>query len=450
MKTMSLDSSRFGRLTSSVGKLHLIATHAGAGVLDKARNDAVKTFLDDPTYAECGVLLFIDSDMGWSPDSPEVLARTIEQADVDIVGGLCFGQKVTGASDMSTPDTEWFPTLYRFDSRGAFDTAYDYPPDTVVEVGATGGAFIAITRHALETMRADGDCWFTPTHMDGHTKPFGEDMSFCIRARRHGFPTHVHTGVKTTHRKDVWITESAYRQSRAAAASAVTVVIPVKDELEMTRSLVGDLLSQGGYTDLLIFDNGSTDPEMVEWLASQDVASVYDATGAGIHDMWNAGIAEALNRHHGLADIVFLNNDLRCGPRFLHRLVAGLRSQPGLMAACGNYDGRPGSGVTPLRGICANRYDGTGGLAGFAFALRAEWIASGYRFPTDMRWWYGDNDLVLEVEKAGMWYGLVSDALVQHLDGGSKTDRPDGWDEIVAADRAAFEAKWPHVTLTAA
>ena len=120
------------------------------------------------------------------------------------------------------------------------------------------------------------------------------------------------------------------------------------------------------------------------------------------------------------------------------------------MAVSGNYDGRQGSGVVPVSGICANRYDGTGGLAGFAFALRAEWIAGGFRFDESMRWWYSDNDLCLELEKAGAWYGIAVDALVEHLDGGSQTATPDGWADIIAADRAAFEAKWPHVKLTAA
>lgn len=450
MNTMGLDAARFGRMTDSRGHLGLIATQAGAGTIDKARNDAVAVFLTQ--HPEADLLLFADSDMGWDPEAAEVLAETMEQLDLPILGGLCFGQKVTGMGPQHSAPTEWFPTLYRWSTEdGAFDTAYDYPPDAVVEVGATGAAFVMIHRRVLEAVAAaDGPNWFTPTTVEDHPRPFGEDMSFCIRARRAGFGTFVHTGVKTSHRKETWITESDYRDVRLPASSAVSVVIPVKDNLEMTRQLVGQLHAQGGYTDLLIFDNGSTDPATVEWLAAQDAATVFDAVGSGISEMWNAGIAEALARHGGLADVVLLNNDIRVGPRFLRRLVAGLRSQPGMMAASANYDGRPGSGVSPLRGICANRYDGTGGLAGFAFAVRAEWIASGFRFDESMAWWYSDNDLCLEVEKAGGWYGLVHDARCEHLGGGSQTVTPSDWADIIAADRKAFEAKWPHVTLTAA
>jgi dihydrolipoamide dehydrogenase len=73
--------------------------------------------------------------------------------------------------------------------------------------------------------------------------------------------------------------------------------------------------------------------------------------------------------------------------------------------------------VQPVRGICANRYDGEGGLAGFAFCLRAEWLAGGFRFDEDMAWWFSDNDLCLQIEKAGGWYGVVFDAQVQHIRG---------------------------------
>ena len=447
MNTMTVDAQMFGRLRQG-DRLGFISTQAGAGQIDKARNDAVAAFLSG--HPEADLLLFADSDMGWEPDAPEILARTMEAGNLDVLGGLCFGQKIVGQRKYQAPDAEVFPTLYRENTLGtaAFDTAYDYPPDSVVKVAATGGAFLMISRRCLEAIGAD---WFTPVRRDGHPRPFGEDFSFCLRARQAGFPVHVHTGVKTSHKKEQWLTEADYKDLRRPASSAVTVVIPVKDQFEMTRNLVGDIVAQGGYSDLLLFDNGTTDPEMREWLEAQTVADVYDASDApGISHMWNAGINEALSRHLGIADVVFLNNDLRLGPRFLRRLVGGLRSQNGVMAASGNYDGRQGSGIVPVSGICANRYDGTGGLAGFAFALRAEWIASGFRFDESMAWWYSDNDLCLELEKAGAWYGIAVDALVEHLDGGSQTATPDGWADIIAADRAAFEAKWPHVKLTAA
>jgi GT2 family glycosyltransferase len=442
-----------GRLRQPDGRRAVMHSLCGAGQIVRGRNSCATAFLDGHPQAD--LLMFIDSDMGWDPDAVEFLAQTIDATGLPILGGLCFGARPLPAmpGQQRGHEIDVFPTLYAWNTHGqaAFDTKYDYPPDEIVEVAATGAAFIMIHRRVLEAIRADeGDEFFTPVTVEGHNKPFGEDMSFCLRARNLGYPTHVHTGVKTSHRKDMWVTERTYRDLRTPASSAVTVVIPVKDELNMTRDLVGQLVGQGGITDILLFDNGSHDPAMKAWLEEQTEASVYNADGASISEMWNAGITEALIRHRGLADVVFLNNDLNLSPRCIRRLVAGLRSQPQMMAACPNYDRRPGAGVSPLKSICANRYDGTGGLAGFAFALRSEWLATGFRFDENMAWWYSDNDLCLEIEKAGGWYGMVHDAQVVHLDGGSKTERPDWWDERVQKDREAFEAKWPQVTVVAA
>src|SRR5690606_3565073 len=121
---------------------------------------------------------------------------------------------------------------------------------------------------------------------------------------------------------------------------------------------------------------------------------------AGIHEMWNTGIewamADADQRRN--VNLLVLNDDLRFGPKFVHRMVEALRSDQNLVAVSGNYDGRTGDAIVELvDDICANRYDGTGGFAGFAFAIKGEWMQSGYRFPEECKWWYGDNDLVLAV-----------------------------------------------------
>ena len=435
--TIMVDLTGPRRLFNARG-LNIIDTQQGAGRLERGRNQAVNAFLE----SDSDVLMFIDSDMGWDADAVERLVSTVEQTGHPIVGGLAIGAKPVGIFADQAMEQEWFPTVYRTNEvGGGFDTAFEYPSD-VVEVGATGAAFVAITRQALEAIRdAEGDRWFDLVTDDAGTT-FGEDMSFCIRAKRCGLPIHVDTRISTSHKKDIWLTESLYREMRRPASSAVTVVIPVKDQLELTRTLVGQLYAQGGYSDLLIFDNGSTDPDMVAWLEGQSVADVFDASAAaGIHEMWNAGIDEAVRRHHGLADVVLLNNDLHLGARFLQRLVGGMRDSTAQVVS-GNYDRRRVNGVQQVHGICAGRYDGTGGLAGFAFAMRAEWVAGGYRFPEDdLAWYFGDNDLCLSVEQAGGWYGIVGDAHLVHVDGGGNTSG-----SLVGPtyqdDEAAFRRKW--------
>lgn len=455
-QSIALDLQHHQRLVFG-GGFAVIATQQGAGRLERGRNEVVRMFLQEHTHAD--VLVFIDSDMGWDADAIEKIVQVIDSDPnrYPIVGGLCFGIKPTAMVAQAAMETEPFPTLYRWAPAGpghppGFDAAYTYPADTVVEVASTGAAFLGMARWALEKIGPDPfDLWTEKwTDLDGTVRehPFGEDMSFCLRARSVGIPVHVHTGAKTSHMKDVWWTEDAYRERRAPRASAVTVIIPVKDRLDLTRNVISDLMTQGGWTDVLIMDNGSSDPEMVEWLAAQDVATVLPMPDAGIHEMWQEGMIEARRRHGGLADLIFLNNDLRLGPNFCQRLIGEMRAAPGCVVASGCYDGRPGNGVVPVQGICANRYDGSGGLAGFAFAMRAEWAAS-WKFLPDARWWYGDTDLAMTIDShPDVWQAIVCSALVQHVGGGSQTEHPEGWDEIIEADRQAFMAKWPQVTLT--
>ena len=456
------ESKMFMAIHDFAGPGHLLHTNergatfgyesisCGAGRIADGRNAAVSRFL--LTFPDAEWLLFIDSDMGFERDSLDRLLAVADPTTRPVMGALCFAAKHGGTGSTYNEHVSWVPTLYGVNPDGTYGATYDYPRDACVEVAATGAAFLLIHRTVLEDIAnaAGGPVWFDNLASTDGKAWQGEDLSFCRRVRDAGHSVWVHTGVRTSHHKDVWFTEDDYAELRMPASTAVTVVIPVKDNLEMTRALIGQLYEQGGYTDILIFDNGSTDPEMVAWLESQPVASVFDASGLNIHEMWNHGVAEAVRRHGGRADVVLLNNDLQIGPRFLRRLIRGLHVDPACAAVCGNYDGRPTVGTVPVFGICAGRYDGKGGLAGFAFAISAEWVASGYRFPEEMSWWYGDNDLCLSIEKAGGWYGLVSDAGVLHLDGGSQTERDPEWEQIVAADRAAFEAKWPGVTLVPA
>src|SRR5690606_6266574 len=153
-----------------------------------------------------------------------------------------------------------------------------------------------------------------------------------------------------------------------------------------------------------------------------------------------------------------LNNDLRLGPAFLRTLSQALTDDRALTAVCGNYDGRTApTPVVETRDICAGRYDGTGGFAGFAFMVRGEWFSTGYRFPEECRLWFGDNDLIMSILRADTHRGyddrpskagIVLAAQVEHLDGGSQTAGDVAWSKHRAqteADRAAFEAKWTKI-----
>lgn len=221
----------------------------------------------------------------------------------------------------------------------------------------------------------------------------------------------------------------------------VVATVPVKDNLRYTKGIVDQL--EAAEVPAVILDNGS-EAETADWLwgAQSKLVSVGKAPGKTIHEMWNLGIEWALGQE-GATAVAILNNDLALGPSALQRCAAVLDDD--LVLVCPNYDKRNIDGVQLTQEICAGRYDGTGGIAGFAMVLSLDWVRkTNYRFPDDLTWWYGDNDLLMTVIDSGCQAGIVGDATCVHLDGGSKTGN---WDDpslnpVLAADREAFLRKW--------
>ena len=421
-----------------------LAVQGVASRIGDNRNDIAALFLD---RSDADWLWFVDSDMAFSPQIVERLVSVADPVERPVVGGLCFAQRGLGQHpEFGTPVSEVYPTIFMWDPEDRIYMAVPtYPADQLVRCAGTGAACLLIHRSALEKIRAkEGDNWFTPVPWVGEDRitkfTFSEDMSFCGRLSQHGVPLHVHTGIRTQHAKTVHLDEDMWLRQEGLDRRERWVVIPTKNNLAQLRDLIGQLRDQGETDGIVVVDNG-VGRTARNWLGSQKDLTVVEMPGAGIHHMWNAGAEIALRNVP--CDIVFLNDDLAIGPNFISGLCDELSDRVGLV--CPNYDNRPGTGLVPVDQICANRYDGTGGLAGFAFAVPAEVFARGYRFPEDCMWWYGDNDLLLHVtHQLGLTAGIVTGTTVEHLDGGGQTG---SWDapEIqpqLEADRAAFMARW--------
>jgi GT2 family glycosyltransferase len=104
-----------------------------------------------------------------------------------------------------------------------------------------------------------------------------------------------------------------------------------------------------------------------------------------------------------------------------------------------NYDGRVLSGIQYVRTTFKGR-----GLAGFAFMVRGE-VFDRVAFDKGFRWWYGEDDLVARIEAEGGRVGIVGDATVEHIGGGSQTIRytPEVL-AVIERDRRRMWAKWHH------
>lgn len=180
-----------------------IISEVSSANISRARNTLVQRFLD----GKGEWLLFVDADMAFPPNAVEEIGRNAHTEKAPIVGGLCFGVN----------DGVLFPTLYGLGQTADGEvgvTRHDGPiPDnTMMQVAATGAAFLLIHRSVLLAVADKGFNatypWFQETELSG--KPCGEDFTFCLRAGQAGFPVWVDTGVAIGHHKSQLLTRELY------------------------------------------------------------------------------------------------------------------------------------------------------------------------------------------------------------------------------------------------
>lgn len=212
------DAANNQRIVShGYGKL---GKECGSGGIVDGRNKIAQIVVDE---SEADWLFFIDSDMGFAPDTVDRLVDAADMKKRPIVGGLAFAHKTDGKASFYGTRYRCQPTLYDWwegEDRAGFVPRFEYPRDELVEVSATGAACMLIHRNALDDIRDRyGDTWFdTIRHPLG--AHFSEDLSFCVRAAACDLPIHVHTGVKTVHNKGGVFYDEAFYDAQQAARAA--------------------------------------------------------------------------------------------------------------------------------------------------------------------------------------------------------------------------------------
>lgn len=437
-----------------------IAMRSSANI-SKGRNEVVRRFLAD--YDE-EWLWMLDNDIGFPPTTLEQLLEAADAKERPIVSGLYYAQ----ADDRPFPRS--IPLMYRPDATRVLQPIYEFTPGEVREAWGTGAGCLLMHRHALERIAGyvaehephyrSFPWFFERTVLQDPDDPsrdewLSEDVTLCVNAHNAGLKVFVHTGVSLHHYKTVPLNHETYAampRHPSTPARPTFVVIPVRDELELTAGLLADLAGQGGAERVLVYDNGSTDGtgEYLARVRAGGLVEPHEAAGLNIHEMWNAGIDRALELADGRpCHVAILNNDLRLGPAFLGGLSHALMSTDEVVAVGPNFDPLIEFGdasMLGVEGVDTKRYDGTPGLPGFAFMVESEFLDGTlyrYRFPAaDASWWYGDNDLVYTIRDHGLWPGIVRDVRVEHLAGGAQTARHHDLAERIERDREWFERRW--------
>lgn len=382
----------------------LIAVSSGANITN-ARNEAVAAFLALPSQPDW--LWFIDTDMVFPTDILDRLVGAADPVERPIVGGLCFSWQQGRFAR---------PTTYTLRTDGQVGVIWNYPPEQLFEVDATGTGCLLIHRSVLEAVGeryGEPYRWFRETEIAD--KPIGEDITFCIRARALGFPVFVDSRVKVGHEKTIVVDEDLYRAQQSAKVLEPTpeptfVVIPTR---------VGVLVNDDSRTLVIPNDEGPLN----------------------LSAKWNHGLEWAEKEAAELGatewNVAILNDDLETDAGFLEQLARGLRSHDDVWVSYPNVHGfdLPSGVVVPTRS------DTLAGqtMSGYAFMVRGE---CGLRFDERFAWWYGDSDFERQVRFAGKQVVAVGGCHVNHLRPMESTrDDPE---LLVQAkrDEAAYAEKW--------
>lgn len=175
----------------------------GAGSLVESRNQSARVFLDSGSEW----LLNVDSDMGFAADTVIRLVESADPVERPIMGALCWAQGSVERDGLNGYSFRQRPTIMAMNHEPggkAFGFVGSFEYDQVIECDATGAACLLVHRTVFEKIEAEyGPVWWD--RMELNDTIAGEDVSFCLRAKSLGFPTHVNTGVPTNHLKPCYL-----------------------------------------------------------------------------------------------------------------------------------------------------------------------------------------------------------------------------------------------------
>jgi hypothetical protein len=223
-----------------------IAMKHGTDGLADARNKAVRLFLAE---GKADWLFWVDTDMGFAADTVDRLLAAADPVERPVVGALAFTWREDSQDGMGGWRTSPAPTIFDWrvlaDGQMGFVVRLNYQPDALTACAGTGSACILVHRSVFERLAAAtfgegkaplGEHWYDRVPNTTTGQLVSEDLSLCLRAGALGIPVHVHTGVKTTHQKTLWVSEDDYMAARLlaalpppvpAATEATAVIVPV-------------------------------------------------------------------------------------------------------------------------------------------------------------------------------------------------------------------------------
>jgi GT2 family glycosyltransferase len=224
----------------------------------------------------------------------------------------------------------------------------------------------------------------------------------------------------------------------------LAVVVPVRDNLHLTQSVVRHVLeSEPAVSRLYVFDNGSRDGTL-DWLRGAertDPRLSARESGDNIYGMWRQGWEDALCDLGDDLAVAIINNDITLPYGALSELARALRDDERLWLVSPDPD-RPleaeVDATAPVRRVHGSYRHG--GMLGWCFVVRGD-CARRVDWRTDYEWWYGEDDLVYNIERLGGEIGRHTGVPCLHQQEATMRLHPE-LEEAKGRDYLLFTSRW--------
>ena len=246
--------------------------------IPEGRNELFEGFL----RTDAQWILVVDADMGFQPDALDQLLASADKVERPVVGGLCFAYRDSGSDGYGGFRSYPLPTIYDWvthpDGKNRMTGRKHYPVNALVRCAGTGAALVLIHRSAVEAVKEKYGTWFD--RIPGPDGLLGEDISFCYRLGALDIPVFVNTAVRTTHHKNIWVSEPDFWMDLQAppATDRVDVVVPtVKERYEHLEPLYRSLKASTGLARCWFIVDDDETTERVETLEAMGAVVIRES-----------------------------------------------------------------------------------------------------------------------------------------------------------------------------
>jgi hypothetical protein len=215
----------------------------------------------------------------------------------------------------------------------------------------------------------------------------------------------------------------------------VDAIIPCKINFDGLAGVVANLVADPSVGEVVIVADGKAAYDEIHRRITHPVTLMQVEESIGLHNMWNMGIRHLRQHDRHLAiindDVTLSNNAIGIAASLLDR-----RPELGL--------------ISPINDLAVHdEFIGTTGFAGFCMVMAKDLVQE-WLFDENMKWWYGDNDVITWVHRVkergtgftGLCHAVGNESKTIHM------SPPPNFHSDIENDARIYKEKWDNHMMT--